>query len=491
MSIADNRLASIIERREYTHLAEEINQHLKSGSWHSFIDAIERISRMPEAVVGWGIPLRKGIIRDALYEVLDLSPMIGLDGNFLNLFKSLDGRSLNTLRTEAQHAAFNYLSEQVRNGNTFFLDTSAMEASDLVVLVPDVVEARREQVLNLERNVHLADVCSTYYGFMLLTYGSLANDIGGMPEAAIGSFEDLASQLGRELRVGNESLHHSTTAFGHVSEYTRELLWSLLDLCIANHNGQVRAADALGQLGDSRAIGLLHLRLESSTDRRVRLAIITALGRIGHPESFSVLHGIMHRQDQRHEQLHYRWSQDQRAAATAMGGIRHPEAERVLQDNMNNPSYPVEAFGLSRNGGYIDVILARVRNSRSRHRSEVISQLGALKSLGPEGVEIVETLYQRHLSERGNISGIIRLMSSISGFRWADNEIGTIAARLDGESGTEDILRAVTEDRQLLSDPRIRQSIQSLLNRDTQTPSQSRLRRIIKDSGFDADQLAD
>ncbi len=491
MSIADNRLASMIERREYAHLAEEINQRLESGSWVNVIDVIERISKMPEAVVGWGIPLRRGIIRDALYEVLELSPMRGLDADFLELFRDLDGCSLNALRTDAQQVGTNRLREQIRDGNTYFLNTLAMEDSDLVVLVPEVVEARRRQVLDLEHSVRLEDVYSTYYGFMLLTYGSLTKDIAGISDAALDTFEDLASQLGKQLIIGRERLVSWNTAFGQVSEYTREFLWSLLNLCIANYNGQVRAASALGHLGDSRAMDLLHLRLESATDRRTRLAIITALGRIGHPESFRVLHRIMMGDNQGHEHLHYRWSQDQRAAAMAIGGIRNPKAEELLRENRNNPSYPIEAFGLSRNPEYIDVILSRIRNSRSRHRSEVISQLEALKSLGPEGVEIVSGLYQRHLMERGNMSGIIRLMGSISGFQWRETEIVAIAASLDGESGTEDILRAVLEDRELHSDSRIRHSIQLLIKRNAQTPSQTRLRGIIRDSGFDVDQLAE
>lgn len=491
MSIADNRLASIIERRDYALLAEEINHLLESGSWDNVIDAIERISKLPEAAVGWGIPLRTGIIRDALYEILDLSPMRGLDADFLELFRDLDGCSLNALRIDAQKVGADRLREQVRDRNTFFLDTLAMEDSDLVVLVPDVVEARRKQVLDLEPSVFIEDVYSTYYGFMLLTYGSLEKDTGGMPEAALGTFEELASQLGKNLMIGRRRLVHSNDTFGQVSEYTRELLWNLLNLCIANYNGQVRAAISLGQLGDSRAIDFLHLRLESATDRRVRLAVITALGNIGHPESFHVLHRIMIGDNQRHEHLHYRWSQDQRAAATAMGGIRHPEAQRILRENRNNPSYPLEAFGLSRNPEHIDVILSRIRNSRTRHRSEVISQLEALKSLGPEGVEIVRDLYHRHLMERGIMSGIIRLMGSISGFQWRETEIVAIAASLDGESGTEDILRAVAEDRELRSDFRIRHSVQSLIKRDAQTPSQTRLRKIIRDSGFDVDPLAE
>ncbi len=491
MSIADNRLASIIERREYSHLEEEVSQRLESGTWADIVDAIQRISKMPEAVVGWGIPLRKGIIRDALYEVLELSPMRGLDADFLELFRNLDGSALNALRIDAKEVGVNRLREQIRGGNTFFLDTSEMQDSDLVVLVPDVVEARRKQVLDLEQSVSINDVHSTYYGFMLLTYGSIAKDIGRMPDAALDKFENLASELGKHVTIGCEHQVYSNVTFGQVSEYTREFLWSLLNLCIANYNGQVIAATALEHFGDSRAIDLLHLRLESARDRRVRLAIISALGGIGHPESFQILHRIMTGSDQKHEHLHYRWSQDRRAAATAIGGIRNPEAEGILRENRNNPSYPIEAFGLSRNLEYTDVILSRIKNSRSKHRSEVISQLEALKSLGPKGVEIVSNLYQRHLTEQGNMSGIIRLMGSISGFRWRNTEIETIAASLDGESGTEDILRAVLEDSKLNSDSRIRRSVQLLVKRDAQTPSQTRLRRIVMDSGFDVDQLAE
>jgi len=487
----DRHIASIIERREYEVLEKEIRNRLTNEDWEDILNQIEDIAGKEEAVIGWGIPLREGIIRDAITHLLDIHDFEGLDGNFLSHFRSLDGRTLQSIRKDANILASQLLERQVKNRNTFFVNVEKLSDTNLVLLIPIILDARKQEIDDLEITPSFDQIYSSYYGFRILTHSGLGEDIVTSSDRSFKAFEELASQMGKELSVNQEDLHFSKNAFGKVSEYTRNLLWNLLNLCIAGYHRQVPAAVALGDIGDSRALDTLHLKLETSQDRRVRIEIISAIGRIGHPDSFELLHRLMEGYDPIRPNPHYRLNQDQRAAAIAIGGIRHPQVDILLRNAAEDDSFPIAAYGHTRNVKFIDLIVQRIAATRSKYRTDIITHLEALKALGPEGAMMVKERYCNGiLHERKLVSGAIRLLGSISDFVWTSEHRSQILKTLTPASGIEDIVRAIAEDKQLRNDQEIKSTIQRMLANDEQTPSITRLRKATKLLKMDDDDLA-
>ena len=232
----------------------------------------------------------EGVIRDLVIDYLDLGLFNGLDGDLLEVFSGIGGNSLEESRRDAYQVGIERLKNQVRKGNTFFFDVTKMrDAPELGAIVATILDARTKQVLTLEKSPPLADVYSTYYGFKILTVGSLGEDAAGFTDPALQKFSELAFQIGREVQLDHRQLKYSKQAFGRVTDYTRNLLWNILSVCASGINRRTRAIRELGALRDSRALGILHLKLTSTRDIKTQTEILGALGQIGHTASILVL----------------------------------------------------------------------------------------------------------------------------------------------------------------------------------------------------------
>ncbi|MCK4849601.1 MAG: hypothetical protein KAT16_11270, partial [Candidatus Heimdallarchaeota archaeon] len=112
--IEDEALARIIELRQHSKFNEIVGNILENGSWAGLLNQIKRIEEKPEAVSGWEMPLRAGVIRDALIDLLSLQRLNGLDGNLLEIFNKLDADNLEELRLHAETHTHQLLETQIR-----------------------------------------------------------------------------------------------------------------------------------------------------------------------------------------------------------------------------------------------------------------------------------------------------------------------------------------------------------------------------------------
>ena len=204
-------------------------------------------------------------------------------------------RTLPNFEKEAKRVALIHLEEQVMKGNTFFLNIEELSKVDtLKGLVPLILLVRQKQILNLSETPTLGEVYSTYYGFQVVTKGSVEYSLPGVSDQAQQQLVKLMSDFGKSLRLSHRQVRLTRNAFGRVSEYTRQLLWNLLITCAGGKKSEADAIRELGEFRDSRSTEILHLKLKSSSEERIQRRIIQALGAIGHPASLPVLNEFLH-----------------------------------------------------------------------------------------------------------------------------------------------------------------------------------------------------
>jgi len=284
-----SEVPSFIGMRNYTRLFKFVEEYIGTLIMTDSVDE-NTWSEIAAYINDNRLGIPRGVIRDAIIEVLDLHLLQGLDGDLVTMFKDITGRNLAELRTNALPIAAEEMEKQVRKGNTFFLDPMKMsDVPRLAILVPKVLEVREKQISCLEENPPLVDVYSTYYGFMILTQGSLESDRAGATNEAVLSFTRLAEQLGMDLALKHTQLKYSKNAFGRISDDMRMLLWDLLSVSAAGENNRKRAIDALGERRDSRALNMLHTKLFNTSSELMKRYILKALRNINHASSYEAL----------------------------------------------------------------------------------------------------------------------------------------------------------------------------------------------------------
>ncbi len=312
-----------MELRDYRTLVGRVGTLLGEMSWKQIVDSLRQVSQERELVPRWGISLRPGILRDGMVSLLGLSDMPGLDVDFLDKFGNFEPETIEDLRFGARDLAIDLLKEQIGRGNTYFMDTEFMKETDQAVLVPGVVESRTKEIESLEPNPPLSDVYCTYYGFTVLTSGGLMRDRGGISPDTMDKLMTVLSGLGDVKLIPSKQLKFSYLSFRNCSNHQKVLLWNLLRVCLGGDKGQRAGLDILGELADSRATDLLHLRLQQSGAHGAKRHIVRALGRIGHPASLRPLEDAMAGGG-------YYYSRLKEEAIEAIGGIRSPSVHRHL-----------------------------------------------------------------------------------------------------------------------------------------------------------------
>jgi len=448
----DERLTRLLELRKYKELTTLIEDILENEGWSEFISQVRRISIKSEAVPGWEIPLRTGIIRDAFTSILDLQLVKGLDGDFLRIFEGLNAGTLQELRAQAMDCSITVLREQVRKGNTFFLVTEPLADTPYSVLIPDVLQIRSRQINTLEEKPAFSELYSTYYGFTILTSGGVSRDQSGATSESIREIEILARQLGSDKKVTRRQIKHSPSVFGRVSEHTRNLLWNLLSLCIGGIHNQKSAAKTLGQLGDSRATEIMHLKLDRTEDDGIAAEVIRGLGNIGDPNSFSCIRDL-------YGSRSYGYNRRMKAARSAIGGIRHPAVLELLAEG--SPGYwgfdleKIEALGYTRNPEFIPALVQQLTSGRKGdNREKKLRSFRSLKQIGSEGLEKLREHYEDILKVDGYLEEAVSLLGSIPDFKWTSSMIDVVTEGLSMDNH-EKLISAVQLDSQLMGNPRI------------------------------------
>jgi len=314
-------LGSMMELRDYDRLSRKAAEYTKEHGWSYVIEALKRCRESDAIVQGWDLKLREGILRDGMINLLTLEGFESLDVDLLNSFSGLLGNDLESLRESAKEIALELLKEQVKRGNTFFMDVELWKESDFAFHVPGIISSRTREIERLGPNPHLHEVYSTYYGFSMLTTDVNVEE-AGVPATVGEELLRILQEVGGVRELSGKQLKFSTFAFRKCSPHQTALLWNLLRLSIGGIKYKFRALKTLGDLGDSRVIDSLHsfveprkgLSYRSREDSLVE-GCLECLGRIGNPLSFDYMKNFGNGR-----------------ANVALGGVREP---RVLQDLSN------------------------------------------------------------------------------------------------------------------------------------------------------------
>jgi hypothetical protein len=348
--------------RKYLDFVGWAESFLKKSSW---AELLEKVTEVQNSVGGYNKSpqISQGKVRDGLLELLALQDMKGLDVDLLDVLKQIDGTNLQEVREAARGLCIQLLREQIRIGNTFFLDADVMKESELTVLIPGVLEARIREIRNLETNPPLSDVYSTYYGFSILTSGGIVEDFGGVPKDTREQLIDVMQRIGNVENISAKQLKFSYLSFRNCSDQLKVILWNLLKMCIGGIKSQKAAIETLGKIGDSRGIVLMNSRLQNVKDRKVKELLFETIGKIGSPKSYDTV--LSQIEDGRNLD-----------ALKALGGLRDGRVAKVLEGFSKNyywrdqESY-FEALGNTRDSRWLPYLQEK-STGRRRSRSNAV-----------------------------------------------------------------------------------------------------------------------
>jgi hypothetical protein len=365
-------LGHYLEMRNYPAFEKTVENFLKRDSWEELLVTLREVRAAEVLAPGWEYPLGPGKMRDGMIELLRLREMQGLDFDFLHVLTDIDGNNLDEIRKAARKHCISLLRDQIRGGNTFFIDAEAMKETDLTILIPGIIEARIKEVEALTSKPPLSEVYSTYYGFSILTSGGLSADWGGIPPETKSQLNEVMQDLGNVENISAKQLKFSYLSFSNCSDYLKTLLWNLLKMCIGGIKSQRAGIEFLGGLGDSRALHLMHQKLENVQDRKIKEALFHNIGSIGSSESFDTIYG----------------KTDGGAnldAVKALGLIRDSRIMNVLRQYMGRfryigrPEYLV-AFGNTRDDSWLS-FLYQQRGRRARLRNASIDAIRKIEGV--------------------------------------------------------------------------------------------------------------
>ncbi|MFQ5833944.1 MAG: hypothetical protein ACE5H4_14655 [Candidatus Thorarchaeota archaeon] len=333
--IEEEPLARLIRLRRYEELDNVVDQLLQESGWPQVASQLENIPTphaqsagpldilspthfdMPgepphyitEQVlvdrpwylsnedVGWGV--RRGTLRDGIVHILGLQTVLGIDLDSLKPFEGIQASSLDELRQSAIPVAIDFLRSQAADHRTFFLDVDAMSVSPFAAAVSDIVEARKREVRALSEESQTNEVVGTYYGFKVLTEGSIQNTRPvGFASSALEALDEMIQALGKQTRLSHtrfKSWRRDTSswlkAWEGYDDLTQTLLKAIMLVSIGGRKrGIPEGLRVMGVLGDSRALPTLHRLLELIPVRSDRLQmLLEAIGCVGHPSSFDYI----------------------------------------------------------------------------------------------------------------------------------------------------------------------------------------------------------
>lgn len=242
---------------------------------------------------GWGIPLGK--MRDALVKLYDIEPIKGIDTPLLELSSDLDPASIDELRTQIMPRGIDQLLEQIKTKNTFFIDFEKIAASKYATILPNLVDARKQEIEAIEGTNDINDLLQTYYGFEVLVSGTIPKYKREIPEILREKIDDLFRLMKVKGNVASENLLPRTSLFQHCSKYSAFLLNQIVEISIRSKRKRANSLRTLGYLGDSRALPYIMQMFYSyntSSEHKHKALIrtvIETLGNIGCIESLRIL----------------------------------------------------------------------------------------------------------------------------------------------------------------------------------------------------------
>jgi len=154
----------LVKRRNYSELEKRAIEYLKTEGWDTLLRHLQFSGSDDKS-------------RDALVHLLELEAVGGTDTNIFKEFSHLEGATLNEVRLDAIPRAMELLKEQIAEKHTYFINVEAMAETPYAILAGEVIEARKRELAQLEKNPSRIDVLGTFYGFtILMVEGSKPHD---------------------------------------------------------------------------------------------------------------------------------------------------------------------------------------------------------------------------------------------------------------------------------------------------------------------------
>ena len=386
-------IPNLATRRQYVELEKRADEHIRTNGWDDLLRLLEHTRS-------------DGKARDAVVTLLKLESIGGTDSDVFKEFASLEGDSFHQVRANATERAMIVLNEQIENKHTYFLDIEAMTMSPYVVLVKEVIEARKRELEQLEGTPSRIKVLGTYYGFqILMTDGSKPHeDSSGhgyyrrrrrtwldekITETAAHAVKNLTGELAEEVDMDKtyRTLGSNPVFKNRCTKTTAGILSDAVRLTLyktPGHRGT--AARKLGRTGDSRALSFLHHRLPLEQNGKVRIAIAEALGSVGHESSIGVLNERVMTQGRY-------MSKEGEAMVRGLGGIYSPQCKETLIELLKAPGNTTRAMAIESLGKQDPTDLVELISPylADKSRPVVRGSVLALAELGKNGEAAIRT----------------------------------------------------------------------------------------------------
>jgi hypothetical protein len=385
------KIADLVTRRQYAELEERADEYLKTGDWSGLLRHIQSSGS-------------KGKTRDAVVSLLQLEALGGTDSDVFKEFSNLEGDSLRRIRADSVELVMEILREQIANKHTYFIDIEVMAMTPYVILVKEVIDARKRELEQLAENPSRIDVLGTYYGFqILITDGSRNSETPtgygyrryyrrtwldeAISQSAVDAIKSITGELADEVDMDKtyRTLGSSRIFKDRCTKLTADILANAVRLALYKVPGnRSSAARSLGRTEDLRTLAFLHHRLPLEQNRRVRMSIAEALGRVGHTSSVDILR---ERIDTRTRYL----TKEAETTVRALGGISASECRETLIELLEKGGNTTKATAIQALARQAPEGLVGLVAPYLTHKSRPVARASVLtlSELGKEGAAAI------------------------------------------------------------------------------------------------------
>lgn len=238
----DELLADLIANDSYIELELHVDKLIQR---YGYSRTQKRLLQIIEKRNAWKWSLHSrdhkefipvGKVRDMFLRLFGLGCVYGIEsGNCITaLGNRIKANSLQDLRNKIIPRAKKKLENQIKRGNTFFLDIEDMILTPFAYLIDDILCTRREQLEGLPSSVSLSTAVGTYYGFKILTRNQVDFRV---PDKK--PFEELCAEFDNDLGVKGKRFSYTETMWDYCSHEVRSILLNLLRVyTTVNHTSE-------------------------------------------------------------------------------------------------------------------------------------------------------------------------------------------------------------------------------------------------------------
>jgi hypothetical protein len=281
------KLPKQVRDRDYAGAVTSLSSLLETLGWESTFSILQEVCN-----ASGHLRERGG---DVLFHFLGLDFLMGLDIDPLIEFLGLKGSDLESLKNEAQERAFLALKKQVALGNTYYLDAERLRDLPFLLVLPDILNIREQELLFLSDTPSHNEVLGTYYGFTILTSAwSL--------ETGMKAFIEMCASRGKRIEIRSKRLTIRDYIWSDLNPRMRTLIKQTARLCLSQAGTVLTdAIECLGDTGDSRILHVLQEASRHIFEWDAKSELKKALGKVGGPkaeEMVETTQRVNHRQFQ-------------------------------------------------------------------------------------------------------------------------------------------------------------------------------------------------